>query len=315
MQPEKPSLVLITSHSAPPEPKTFDCFSLTTFPQPSPCPPRDPGHPGHCCLRKKAVATLAHHPNGPSGGGEEGTAQPRVAQTAPRLSAAREREQSTWGALCISGDTMTYPSVLLNLANDAPELAPEVNSGRCRWGLLPSDCRCFSFPSSSACCSSAIPHPKSCPAPPGYRVRGEPPYPTHSNTPQRDPCSHPSSSLPLLCCGTWNLPSGACGSIPGSRPRMARVRPLWLSVSGDHQFSASPSPSVIEWSSAVFAWPQTNGPAHRSIASPPCISKLASRPEPGLFYCCFLSQTFKNNICPSRGECLSSPSALAGSVA
>lgn len=163
------------------------------------------------------------------------------------------------------------------------------------------------------------------------------PRPSHTPNPVR-PCqgivsgeSLPTPRTRILHSTTRvRTPPVHCLSFAAA-PGTCRPEPVALSPAPGHawpgsdpcdsqflvttRFSASPSPSVIEWSSAVFAWPRTNGPAHKSIASSPCISKLASRPEPRLFYCCFLSQTFKNNICPSRGECLSSPSALAGSVA
>ena len=74
MQPEEPSPVLITSHSAPQKPKTT-VFTVLSQPMPT----QDPGHCGPAAS-EKAVATLVRHPNGLRREGKEGEVQPRFAQ-------------------------------------------------------------------------------------------------------------------------------------------------------------------------------------------------------------------------------------------
>lgn len=115
--------------------------------------------------------------------------------------------------------------------------------------------------------------------------------PPHPRTP-RFPVVGPTGSLTHSSPGTHPP-----GLISLSRPPI----PHWFSASNGPSDSKLPLPllhlnHILCW----FLWPQTNGPPHRSIPTSHCILNLASRPELELFYYCFPSQTFKNNICPGR---------------
>lgn len=83
-------------------------------------------------------------------------------------------------------------------------------------------------------------------------------------------------------------PTGRWSSL-GSQPLMG------------HTVAPSAFPVGLSGVLCRFVWPQINGAAHRFISTFPLSQNLLAVAHAVVYYC-FLSQTFKNNSCPSLGK-------------
>lgn len=220
MQPEKPGLLLITSHSAP---ETFDCF----------CPAQRVATPGAQVTagllprEKLWPRPLVLHMGQGGKRGRRGTA--RIGTRSPSPGCCEGADKAC-GGLCASPETREFTSSLLANSAKGGSSTHRGDRGRCRRGLLPSGEGVVSLPCTLCLQLLGRPSPQVLSGPNGLSHQGgaSPPHTPGCSTagPTLTVLAVPASPSPAA--PSRNPPSGAHGCMPDPTPRVARVRHSWL---------------------------------------------------------------------------------------